>query len=114
DVLADHHREPALNREKIRVLAQDAPVTAEEIELLPQTVGERHIPAMLPERAAAVRLRIVHEHEVAYAFELELEDLVIAVDVRLLETLVREEAEQHGDAALNEVDARCFERLQKP
>ena len=93
---------------------EDSAVTAEELDLLAQAVGQRHIAAVLPEGAGALGMAVVHQQEIAHAAELGLEHPVVALDVRGGEVAVRKELEQHGDAALDEVDRGGLQRLQKP
>src|SRR5579871_1473303 len=84
-----------------------------EVDFLLERIGQGNPAAPLPKGAAALRLRIMHEEKVAYAPELDFHDLVVPLDIGFFEMPVREEFEQHGDAALDEMNAGCFQRLQE-
>src|SRR5262245_55949025 len=69
---------------------------------------------MAPEFPCALGLVVVDDDEVADALVLERDLPVIALDVRLPELAIREELPQQHDAALDEVYARGFQRLEEP
>src|SRR5262249_19580953 len=110
----DQQEQPALNVEQLVLIAHDAAVAAEQIEALLQALGQLHVAAVAPEIAFALRPVVVDDQEVADALVLEGELPVVTIDVGLPETAVREELPQERDAALDQVDARGFERLEKP
>ncbi len=85
----------------------------EQLDLFVQGVGQGYIAAMVPERAVTLGVGVVQQQEIAHAPEFELEDPVVAVDIGRLEMAVGEELQQHGDAALDQVDAGGFQRLQE-
>ncbi len=68
---------------------------------------------MAPELPVAVRPVVMHDQKIANALIFKRELPVIPVDVDLPEVAVRKIAEQHSDAALDEVDAGGFEWLEE-
>src|SRR3546814_2657787 len=55
DPLPQHHLHPAIFGEQFLVAAKDAARFAEQLDLLLQAVGDRHVGTMPPERAVAAR-----------------------------------------------------------
>src|SRR5579863_2988578 len=113
DLLARQDRLPALDREQLAVVAQDAAVAAEELEALAQAVGKLHVAALPPELPGALRQAIVRDQEVARPLVIEGKLPVVAVDVGRPEMAVGEERQQEKDAALDQMDAGGLERLEE-
>src|SRR6185437_5312020 len=94
-------------------LTEDAAVAAKELELLAQAPGQRDIATVLPERADTLGLAVMQQQEVAHGVEVRFEDPVVAVDIGSREITIRKEPEEHGNAALDQVDRCGLERLEK-
>ena len=76
--------------------------------------GSVEIPEVLPHRAVvALGGDVVQQQEIAHAFEVETHAPVVFVGVGLGETLVGEQLDELGDAFLDQVDRRRFERLEE-
>lgn len=112
DALPQHHLHPARQREELVAGAEIPPPVAEHVDLPLQGVGDRHGPAVVPERAVVPpRGAVVQDQEVARAFVFERRFLVELPLEQGIETTVGEQAQQPLDTGLDQVDAGGFQRL---
>ena len=86
DALPQHHLQPTLLREELVVLPEDPAVTAKQIDLHPQSVGDLHAAAVIPERRIIPLRGFVVEHEEVSDIDIFLQRVgVEAVDLQHVE-----------------------------
>src|SRR5207247_6063228 len=113
DALPQHHLQPTLLREELVVLPEDPAVTAKQIDLHPQSVGDLHAAAVIPERrVVALGGLVMDDDEVPDALVLEVRPPVELVDVDGIEAARGEEPGGADDGRLNEVSASGLARLE--
>src|SRR5271165_805736 len=76
DVLSDKDVQPALHREEFGVLAQDASIAPEQVDLFQQAVRQGDAAAMAPYFSVLpLAHAVMQEQEIAYALIFERENL---------------------------------------
>jgi len=63
DTLPHHHRRPAGFGEQLVILAKDLTILTEQCNFLAEAVGDRHVAAIVPERAVVARRAVIMENE---------------------------------------------------
>ena len=112
--LPDQHLQPAEFGEQFLMLAGDAAIGAEQRQLVRQAIGDAHRPAIGPEGFGPAIGVIMQDQEIADRAPFEIGLAVELGDVRRVEAGAREQAQQPGDARLDQMDAGRFERLHEP
>src|SRR5579863_511105 len=89
-------------------------MAAEQFDSLLQAVRLRNVAAIAPEVAfVALRCTVVQDQEVPHTLVFGPKYLVVAVDFGASEIAIGEQRQQHGNAALDEVNAGGFQRLEE-
>ena len=112
NALPEHDLHPGVLLEQVFPHPVDPGRFPEQAHAIGQSIRNIEIPAVTPERCVLpVRQFVMQNDEVPDVLDLELAVLVVLIDIRLLDSFVREQLHQPNHALLNQVDAGGLQRF---
>src|SRR6185312_12513846 len=110
---AEVDRDPTRLGEGATVIERDRAAGFEQFDLVTQSIGNGHVPAVAPELPVTTARVVMQDDEVTDRLIAAPHQPVVFIRKLRFETAVREELDEPADAGLDEMDAGGFERLEE-
>src|SRR5581483_9836603 len=106
-------RNPTRLGESATVIERNGTAGLEQLDLVPQAIGNGHVAVITPELAIATARPVVQDDEIPDRLVAARHQPIVFLGQLRLEATVREKLDQPTDTRLHEMDAGGLERLEE-